>query len=100
LIKVTVSWAILGLREAALDLYFHKSLKPWRCQRRSVVFLNDEESLFPGPHYACQQDQEHAVRPGAGRSFHLSPQNNELLTQQGIFCDQVGLASSKVGQYA
>jgi len=36
LIKSTVCWEILGAREAALDLYFQKSLKPWRCQRRSV----------------------------------------------------------------
>ncbi len=27
-IKATVSWEILGLREAALDLYFQKSLRP------------------------------------------------------------------------
>ena len=36
LIKATVSWDILGVREAARDLYFQKSLKPWRCQRNSV----------------------------------------------------------------
>jgi hypothetical protein len=28
LIKATVSWDSLGLREAALDVYFQKSLKP------------------------------------------------------------------------
>jgi hypothetical protein len=40
-IKATVSWEILGVAEVALDLYFHKSLKPWRCHRRSVVFLDE-----------------------------------------------------------
>jgi len=35
-IKATVSAEILGVAEVALDLYLQKSLKPWRCHRRSV----------------------------------------------------------------
>src|SRR5215469_8236466 len=97
-IKETVSWDILGLREAARDLYFQKSLKPWRGPREPRLWLNDDEGLFPGPHHSCQQNQEHPVRPGTGRSFHLSSQDDHLLTQKGIFCDQFGLASSKIGQ--
>jgi hypothetical protein len=62
------------------------------------LWLDDEKCLLPGPHHSGQQDQEHAVRPGTGRSFHLSPQNNELLTEESILCDKFGLASGKVGQ--
>src|SRR5947209_7073703 len=62
------------------------------------LWLDNEKCLLPGPHHSCQQDHEHAVRPGTGRSFHLSPQNNELLTQESVFCDKLGLASGKVGQ--
>src|SRR5260221_7221821 len=97
LIKVTVSWDILGVVEAALDLYFQKSLKPRRCQREPRLWLNDDEGLFPSPHYSCQQDQEHPIRLRTGRSFHLSPQDDQLLTQEGVFCHKLGLATGKVG---
>jgi hypothetical protein len=98
LIKATVSAEIFGLRAAALDVYFQKSRKPWRCHRSNVVFLNDEEGLFPGPNHACQKHQEHAVRFGTCRSFHVSAQDNQLLAQECVFCHEFGLASSKVGQ--
>jgi len=62
------------------------------------LWLNDEQRLFPGPHHFCQQDQEHPVGPGTGRSFHLSPQDDQLLTQQGVFCHKLGLAPGKVDQ--
>ncbi len=86
------------MREAAFDLYFQKSLKPWRCQREPRLWLNDDEGLFPAPNYLGQQDQEHATRLGTGRSFDLSPQDDQLLTQEGVFCHQLGLAPGKVGQ--
>ena len=97
-IKVTVSWDSLGLREAAPDLYFHKSLKPWRCQREPRLWLNDDEDLFPAPNYLGQQDQQHAVHLGAGRPFHLSTQDDQLLAKERIFCDQFGLTPGKVSQ--
>jgi hypothetical protein len=33
-----------------------------------------------------------------GGAFHLTPEDDELLSQEGIFCHQLGLASAKVGQ--
>ncbi len=98
LIKATDSAVIFDLRAAALDVYFQKSRKPWRCHRSNVVFLNDEEGLFPGPNHSCQKHQEHAVRFGTYRSFHVSAQDNESLSQECVFCHEFGLASSKVGQ--
>jgi hypothetical protein len=62
------------------------------------LWLDDKQGLFPGPHHSCQQNQEHPVRLGTGRSFHLSPENNELLTQECIFSHEFGLASGKVCQ--
>ncbi|TMD66120.1 MAG: hypothetical protein E6I91_09495 [Chloroflexi bacterium] len=62
------------------------------------LWLNDEQGLFPDVYHACQQDQEHAVCLATGRSFHLSTQDDHLLAQEGIFCDQFGLTSGKVGQ--
>ena len=60
------------------------------------LWLNDEQRLFPGPHHACQQDQEHPVGSGTGRPFHLSTQDDQLLTQQGVFCHKLGLATGLV----
>ena len=62
------------------------------------LWLDNEQRLLPGPHHSCQQDQEHAVRLGTDRLFHLATQDDQLLTQQGVFCDEFGLASGKVGQ--
>src|SRR5260221_10768426 len=96
LINATVSAEILGLEEAALDLYFQYNLNPWRCQRRSVVFLNDEQRLFPGPNGSCQKHQEHPIRLRAHRSFHVSAQDDERLSEEGVFGHEFGLASGKV----
>jgi len=41
LIKGTISAVIFDLRAAALNVYFQKSRKPWRCHRSNVVFLNE-----------------------------------------------------------
>jgi len=97
-IKEIVSWEILGVREVALDLYFQKSLKPWRCQREPRLWLDNDEGLFPVLDYPGQKNQKQAVRRGRGGSFHLSPENDELLTQERVFCHQLGLAPGKVGQ--
>ena len=97
-LKATISAVIFDLRAAALNVYFQKSRKPWRCHRSNVVFLNDEEGLFPDPNHSCQEHQEYAVRFGTGRSCDISPQDNERLSQAGVFCHEFGLASRKVGQ--
>jgi hypothetical protein len=60
------------------------------------LWLNDEEGLPPGPNRPGQQHQEHAVRFGTGGSFHLSTKNNELLTEERVFCYEFRLASGKV----
>ena len=39
---------------------------PWRCQRNSVVFLDNEQGLFPGPNCSRQKNQEHPVWFGTG----------------------------------
>ncbi len=59
LINATVSAATFGLAEAALDVYFQESLKPCRCHRRSVVFLNDDQRVFPGSNHPCELTFSH-----------------------------------------
>jgi len=95
-IKATVSAEIFGLEEAALDLYFQYSLNPWRCHRRSVVFLDDEQSLLPGSNCSCQEHQEHPIGLFEDRSFDLTSKENERLSKERVFCHEFGLASCKI----
>ncbi len=62
------------------------------------LWLNDEKHLLPGPHHPGQHHQEHPIRFGTGGLFHLSTKNNELLTEERVFCHEFGLASGKVCQ--
>ena len=98
LIKAMVWAATFGWWEEAFDLCFQTRRKSSRCQREPRLWLNDEERLFPVPNHSCQEDEEHAIRFRACGAFHLAPEDAELLSQEGIFCHQLGLASAKVGQ--
>jgi len=62
------------------------------------LWLDNEEGLFPDPNGPRQKNQEHPVRFGTGRSFHLSPQDDKLLAKERILCDKFGLTSGKVCQ--
>jgi len=62
------------------------------------LWLDNEQGLFPGLNRLREKNQKHTVRLGIGRPFHLSPENNELLTQGCVFCHELGLASGKVCQ--
>src|SRR5215469_5341107 len=79
-------------------LVLPKELEAPSMPSQQRLWLNDTQGLLPGPNHSCQKDQQHAVRFGTDRSLHLSVQNDELLTQEGIFCAQFGLASGQVGQ--
>jgi hypothetical protein len=48
------------------------------------ICLNDDEGLFPCPNEPCQQDEEHAIGPGERWPFHLPPENDELVSEEGI----------------
>jgi hypothetical protein len=63
------------------------------------LWLDNEQGLFPGPNRPCQKHQEHSVCFGTGWSFYLSPEDNQLLAQECVFCHEFGLASSKVCQH-
>ena len=62
------------------------------------VGLHDHESLLPRSNYPGQQDEEDAIGPGEPWPFYLSLENNELLSQEGIFRTQLGFASAEVGE--
>jgi hypothetical protein len=48
---------------------------PWR----SVIFHRNKQPLFPGSNCPRQKNQEHAVRFGTSKSFHLSPVDDQRL---------------------
>ena len=54
--------------------------------------------LLPGSNHLGQKHQEHPIRFGTGRSFHLSAEDNEWLSEERVFCHKFGLASGKVCQ--
>jgi hypothetical protein len=62
------------------------------------IWLNDHEGLLPRLNQPGQQDQEDAIGVRACGPFHLSLEDDELLPQEGIFGDQLCLASAKIGE--
>ena len=54
--------------------------------------------MFPGLNRLRQKNQEHVVRFGIGKPFHLSTENDQRLSQERVFCHEFGLASGKVCQ--
>ena len=62
------------------------------------VRLNDDEGLFPRPNESSQQDEEQAIRFREGWPFHLPLEDDQLLSQEGIFGNELRVASAQVGQ--
>jgi len=54
--------------------------------------------LLPVSSHLGQQHQEHPIRFGTGGSIHLSPEDDQLLAKERVFCHEFGLASGKVCQ--
>ena len=93
-----VSAATFGLWEEAFDLRFQYRRKSSRCQRSRVSGWTSDVRLFPCSNHSCQEDEEHSIRLRACWPFYLALENDELLSQEGVFCHQLGLASAKIGQ--
>jgi hypothetical protein len=60
------------------------------------LWLNDEQRLLPCSNHPGQKHEKHTICFGTGGSFKLSAEDNELLTEQCVFCHEFGLASGKV----
>ena len=65
---------------------------------RRLVFPDNEQSLFPGLNRLRLKNQEHPVRFGTGRLFHLSTEDDQGLSQERVFCHEFVLAPGKVCQ--
>jgi hypothetical protein len=64
------------------------------------LWLDQEERLFPGPNHPGQEHQKKPVRLPVNRSFGLSMKDDQLVSYQGVFRQQVGFASGQIGECA
>ena len=85
LINLMVLCESLGLLERAFDVCFQNTRKSSRCQREIRLRLDDKERLFPGLNHTSEKNQEHSIYFPVNRSFDLSTQDNQLVSQQRIF---------------
>jgi hypothetical protein len=60
------------------------------------IRLNDMKSLGPEPGAASQKNKANPVAIFQSRPFYLASENDYLLTQEGIFHQQVGFASGYI----
>jgi hypothetical protein len=63
--------------------------------KEEIGHLN-EKGLLPCANQPSQEHEECSVRLGASRSFHLPTEHDERLSYEGVFRDELGLASAKI----
>ena len=56
--------------------------------------------MFPGPNHPGEKHQDGSIPSGIDRSFDLSAEDNQLLSEEGVSCHEGGLAPGKVSQRA
>ena len=61
---------------------------------KKCVWLNNEKGLIPELGKTREQNEAETLMLGEQRSFHLSTEDNELLTQEGILPNQIGTVAS------
>ncbi|MGZ9223857.1 MAG: hypothetical protein ACXW4Q_17260 [Anaerolineales bacterium] len=61
---------------------------------QECIWLNNVKSLIPETRKTREQNEEETVAPGQQGSCHLSFEDDESLTEQGIFHNQIGTAAS------
>jgi hypothetical protein len=64
--------------------------------REKRLRLNNQESLPPGSNSPCQEHQQESILFRTCWSFDLSPQDDQLLPEEGILCHQFDFSASKV----
>lgn len=79
-IKPIVSGESFGLLVCAFDLCFQNTRKSSRCHRSSVVFLDKEKRLFPGPNHPSQNHQQQPICLPICRSLDLPTENHQLVS--------------------
>jgi hypothetical protein len=63
-------------------------------QAQECVWLNHVKSRFPERRTTREQNEEETVATGQQGSFHLSIEDDELLTEEGTLHNQIGKVAS------
>ena len=60
------------------------------------IWLHNVKGLFPGCGKVRKKDEPKAVRLSDRRFLDLPIEQNKLLAQDGVFCDQIGAAARQI----
>ena len=60
--------------------------------------LDNQQSLAPGAQATGEQGQERPVRRGAAGAFDAALQDDDLVAEEGIFHQQLGLTPCQIGR--
>jgi hypothetical protein len=88
----------LGLVSRSLGLVLPIPAKELSMPPQHCVWLHDHQGLLPGTNQPGQQDEKDAIGFRACRPFHLPLEDDQWLSQEGIFGEKLGLASAEVGE--
>jgi hypothetical protein len=88
----------LWLGRCCSGLVFPVQLESLAMPPQERLWLDDEQRLLPCSSHACQSHQKHVSGARASRSFDLTAEDTQRLSQERIFCHTLGLASGKVSQ--
>jgi hypothetical protein len=64
------------------------------------LWLNKEECLFPSPNHPGQEHQKKPVRLPVDWACYLSPENDQLMSQQRVFRKEFRFSSGQIGECA
>ena len=62
------------------------------------IGLNNQQRLPPGTNAVGEEHQSYAVGRSAAGAFHAPPEDQELLAQQRVLRDQLGLAADEISE--
>lgn len=64
------------------------------------VGLDNHERLFPVAGSPCQDDQEQPIRLGRCWALHLTAENEQRLSKEHVFGDEISPGTSKIGEHS
>src|SRR5215470_5049640 len=88
----------LGSSRSCSGLVFPQEREALAMPPQERLWLDNEQRLLPCVDHPGQKHQEQPIRFRICWPFHLAPEDNKLLTQKGVFCHELGLATGLVGQ--
>lgn len=94
--KAAPQFTCLYLVAHPVGLVFPKQTKCFTMPTQQGFWLDKEEGLLPYPNCPCHEHKEESIYFRTCRSIPLTPEYDELLSQEGVFRYELRLASAKV----